>query len=86
MPIWDKVGIVLYAFVGAWGMLFIGPIAPMPLGAIVMGAALTMVLAIGVWIRRARRWPLIWLPLAAVAVAVQTLVGIVGRALLGWTG
>ena len=75
---------MLYAFVGAWGMLFIGLIAPMPLGAIVMGAALTMVLAIGVWIRRARRWPLIWLPLAA--VAVQTLVGIVGRALLGWTG
>lgn len=84
MSIWDKVGIVLYAFVGAWGILFIGLIAPMPLGAIVMGAALTIVLAIGVWMRRARRWPLIWLPLAA--LAVQTAVGIVGGALLGWSG
>ena len=56
----------------------------MPLGAIVMGAALTIVLAIGVWLRRARRWPLIWLPLAA--IAAQTAVGIVGGAFLGWSG
>lgn len=84
MSVWDLVGIVLYAFTGAWGILFIGLIAPMPLGAIVMVAALTVVLAIGMWLRHTRRWSLIWLPLAG--IAVQTIVGIVGGALLGWRG
>jgi uncharacterized membrane protein len=84
MSTWDRVGIVLYFVLGAWAVLFIGLIAPMPLGTLVMGGALAIVLAIGLWLKRSRRLPLIWLPLAA--IGVQTAVGLGGGVLLGWSG
>jgi hypothetical protein len=81
---WDRVGIVLYFILSGWAVLFIGLIAPMPLGALVMGGTLAIVLAVGLWLHRSRHWPLIWLPLAA--IAVQTAVGVSGGMLLGWSG
>ena len=84
MSTWDRLGIVLFFVLALWGVFFIGLIAPMPLGALVMGAVLAIVLAVGLWLKRSRRWPLIWLPLAA--IGVQTAVGVAGGALLGWSG
>lgn len=84
MSTWDRIGIVLYIAIGALGVLFIGLIAPMPLGAIAMVATLAVVLVAALWLNRSRRLPLIWLPLAA--LGVQTAVGMVGGALLGWSG
>jgi hypothetical protein len=81
---WDRVGIVLYLVLGGWAVLFIGLIAPMPLGAFVMGGALAIVLAVALWLNRSRQWPLIWLPFAA--IAVPTAVGVGGGVLLGWSG
>lgn len=84
MSTWDRVGIVLYVVLGALAVLGIGLIAPMPLGALAIGAAFAVVLGVGLWLNRTRRWPLIWLPLAA--IGVQTAVGVIGGASLGWSG
>lgn len=84
LSVWDWVGIGLYFILGALAVLGIGLMAPMPLGALVIGAPLGIVFAVAVWLNRSRRWPLIWLPVAG--IGVQTAVGMIGGVLLGWGG